>query len=94
MGQIQLLDKKKRNDLCWMKLLEIEMSDHLTVYKQILLFYAKSSLYIYIKYTGFGFARLYGISNIVVYFMPNPLYTYILNIQDLVLLGFMAYQTL
>ena len=26
--------------------------------------------------------------------MPNPLYTYILNIYDLVWLGFMAYQLL
>ena len=29
---------------------------------------------------------------IVSYFMLNPLYTYISNIQDLVWLGFMAYQ--
>ena len=28
------------------------------------------------------------------YLMPNPLYTYILNIYDLVWLGFMAYQPL
>ena len=33
----------------------------------------------------------YGISTIVGYLMPNPLYTYILNRYDLVLLGFMAY---
>ena len=26
--------------------------------------------------------------------MPNPLYTYVLNIYDLVVFGFMAYQTL
>ena len=31
---------------------------------------------------------------IVGYLMPNPLYTYILNIYDLVWLGFMAYQPL
>ena len=36
----------------------------------------------------------YGISTIVGYLMPNPLYTYILNIYDLVGLGFMAYQPL
>ena len=36
----------------------------------------------------------YGISTIVGYLMPNPLYTYILNIYDLVWLGFMAYQPL
>ncbi len=31
---------------------------------------------------------------IVGYLMPNPLYTYILNIYDSVWLGFMAYQPL
>ena len=36
----------------------------------------------------------YGISTIVGYLMPNPLYTYILDIYDLVWLGFMAYQPL
>ena len=44
------------------------------------LFNAKSSLYIYIKYIGFGLVRFYGISTIVGYLMPNPLYTYIFNI--------------
>ena len=39
----------------------------------------------------FGF---YGISTFLGYLMPNPLYTYILNIYDLVWLGFMAYQPL
>ena len=39
-----------------------------------------------------GLVGFYGISTIVGYLMPNPLYTYILNIYDLVLLGFMAYQ--
>ena len=36
----------------------------------------------------------YGISTIVSYLMPNPLYTYILNMYDLVCLGFRAYQPL
>ena len=36
----------------------------------------------------------YGISTIAGYLMPNPLYTYILNIYDLVWLSFMAYQPL
>ena len=36
----------------------------------------------------------YGISTIVGYLMPNPLYRYILNIYQLVCLGFMAYQPL
>ena len=31
---------------------------------------------------------------IVVYLMPNPLYTYISNIYDLLWLDFMAYQPL
>ena len=35
-----------------------------------------------------------GISTIVGYLMPNTLYTYILNIYDLVGLGFMANQLL
>ena len=39
------------------------------------LFNAKSSLYISIKYIGFGLAGFYGISTIVGYLMPNPLYT-------------------
>ena len=58
------------------------------------LFNAKSSLYIYIKYIGFGWVGFYGISNIVGYLIRNPLYRYILNIYELVGLGFMAYQTL
>ena len=55
-------------------------------------FNAKSSLYIYIKYNLFAFAGFYDISTIVDYLMPNPLYTYILNIYDLVWLGFMVYK--
>ena len=58
------------------------------------LFNAKSSLYIYIKYVWFGLVLFYGISTIVGYLMSNPLYTYILNIYDLVWFGFMAYQPL
>ena len=41
------------------------------------LFNAKSSLYIYIKYKGFGLVGFYGISTIVGYLMPNPVFTYI-----------------
>ena len=37
-------------------------------------------------------AWFYGISTFVGYLMPNPLYTYTLNIYDLVWLSFMAYQ--
>ena len=58
------------------------------------LFNAKSSLNIYIKYVWFGLVWFYGISTIGGYLMPNPLYTYILNIYDLVWFGFMAYQPL
>ena len=36
------------------------------------LFNAKSSLYIYIKYIGFGLVGFYGISNIVGYLMSIP----------------------
>ena len=55
------------------------------------LFNGKYSLDIYIKYIGFGFVGFYGISTIVGYLIPNPLYTYILNIYDLVWLDLMAY---
>ena len=48
------------------------------------LFNAKFSLYIYIRYIIFGLVGFYGISTIVGYSMPNPLYTYILNIYNLV----------
>ena len=41
---------------------------------------AKSSLYIYIKYIGFGLVGFYGISTIVGYLWLNSLYTYMLNI--------------
>ena len=63
-------------------------------YQHCRLFNAKSSLYIYIKYIWFGLVWFYGISTIVGYLMPNSLYTYILNIYDLVWFGFMAYQPL
>ena len=39
------------------------------------LFNAKSSLYIYIKYIGFGLVGFYGISTIVGYLMSNPVFT-------------------
>ena len=58
------------------------------------LFNAKSSLHIYIEYILFSLVGLYGISTIIGYLMPNPLYTYILNIYDLVWLGFMVNQPL
>ena len=55
------------------------------------LFNAKSSLYIYIRYTWFNFVGFYGISTIVGYLMPNPFYTYILDIYDLVGLGWVGF---
>ena len=55
---------------------------------------AKSSLYIYIRYVGFGLIGFYGTSTIVGYLMPNLVYTYILDIYDLIWLDFMAYQPL
>ena len=58
------------------------------------LFNVKSTLYIYIEFIGFGLVGFYGISTIVGYLMLNPLYTYILNIYDIVWLDFRAYQLL
>ena len=55
-------------------------------------FNAKSSLYIYIKCIWLGLIDFYAISTLVGHLMPNPLYTYILDIKDLVWLCFMAYQ--
>ena len=55
------------------------------------LFNAKSFLYIYIRDIWFGLIGFYGISTIVGYLMPNPLYTYILNIYDLVGLGWVLW---
>ena len=40
------------------------------------------------------FGWVYGMSTIMGYLMPNPLYTYISNIYDLVWLDIMAYQKL
>ena len=54
----------------------------------------KSSLYICIKYIWFGLVGSYGILTPVCYLMQNPLYTYILNTEDLVWFDFMAYQTI
>ena len=48
------------------------------------LFNTKSSLYIYIRYIRYILVAFYGISTTVGYLMPNPLYTYTLNIYDLV----------
>ena len=42
----------------------------------------------------FGLVGFYGISTIVGYLIPNFVYVYVLNICDLVWLGFMAYQPL
>ena len=58
------------------------------------LFNAKSSLYIYIEYMWFGLVGFYDISTTVGYLKLNPLYKYVLNIYDLVWLGFMTYQPL
>ena len=56
------------------------------------LFNAKFSLYVYIKYISFGLIVLDGISTIVGYLMPNLLDVNILNIYDLIGMGFIAYQ--
>ena len=66
-----------------------------------LLYHFCDTLYIYIYiyihiyiYIWFGLVGFNGISTIAGYLMPNPLYTYILDIYDLVWLGFIAYQPL
>ena len=43
------------------------------------LFNTKSSSYISIKYIWFGFVWFYGISTLVGYLIPNPLYRYLLK---------------
>ena len=52
--------------------------------------------WIYIEYilNIYDFVWFYGKSIIIDYLMPSPLYTYMLNIYDLLWLGFMAYQPL
>ena len=42
----------------------------------------------------FGLVWFYDISTIVGYLMPNPVFTYKLNIYDLVWVGFMVYLAL
>ena len=49
-------------------------------YQPCWLFNDIPSLYIYIKYIGFGLVWFYGISTIVGYLMPYPVFTYISNI--------------
>ena len=55
--------------------------------------HTQTHTYIYIKYilVWFGF-MVY--QSLLFIFIPNTVYTYISNIRDLVLLVFMAYQTL
>ena len=55
--------------------------------QQVLLFQVRVDL----RVTALKVDWFYGISTLVGYLMPNPVYTYILNIYDLVWLGFMAY---
>ena len=67
----------------------------------LILWYVKPLLSYLIPKSFFFFLQLYsrlvglyGISTIVGYLISNPLYTYILNIHNLVWLDFMAYQPL
>ena len=48
----------------------------------------------YIKYICFGLVGSYGGQTIAGYLKPYLLYTYVLSIYDLFLLGFMVYQPL
>ena len=57
------------------------------------LFNAKSSLYIYIKYTGFGLVGFYGISTIVGYLMPNHLIYIYIKYIEFGLVGFYGIST-
>ena len=58
------------------------------------LFNAKSTFYIFIQYIWFVLLGFYGISTIIGYLMPNPLYTYLLSIYDLVLAGVYGISTI
>ena len=70
---------------------DLVLSDF-TAYQHWRLLNAKSGLYICIRYIWFGLVGFCGISTTVDYLMPNPVHTYILDIYDLVWLGFVAYQ--
>ena len=91
--QLQLKKKKKKKNF-FNFLIEMYWFGLVAYINHCRLFNAKFSLYIYIKYIGFGLVGFYGISTLVGNLIPNPLYTYILNKYDLVWLDFMAYQTL
>ena len=72
------LNKLDINDLVWLYFVAIN---------HCRLFNVKSSLYVYIRYKWFDLVVFYDISTIVGYLMPNPLYTYILDIYGLVWFG-------
>ena len=55
---------------------------------------SKSCLFTYINSILFVWVGFYGISTIVCYSIPYAVYTYLLNINDLVWLDFMVYQPL
>ena len=56
--------------------------------------YAKYEIYVKFTALVIGLVCFHGISTIVGYLMPNPLYTYILNIYYLLCFGGMAYRSL
>ena len=58
------------------------------------LFIVKSGLYIYIKYIEFRLVGFHGLSPTVGYSMQNSVYTYILNILDLVFVAFYGISTI
>ena len=51
----------------------------------------KSSSYIYIKYVGFRLVAFYGIAITGGYLIPNPFYTYIVNMicEDILTMKFL-----
>ena len=68
---------------------------YLDIHNVPFVFLSLSNCYFYtILYTADWLVVFYGISILVGYLMPNPIYTYILNVYDLVSLGFMTYLTL
>ena len=99
--------KKKKKDLTYLDFRRIETEYYkcvgwwfglvwfLSYINHCILFNNNSSLNIYITYIWFGLVDFYGISTMVGYLKPNPLYTNILNIDDLVwfsgISGFVGY---
>ena len=66
-------------DLVWFSFMSYQKKKKKEKKKERI-FNAKYPLYIYSNHIGFGLVWFYGISTIVGYFLPNPVYTYIFDI--------------